>query len=777
MADSSCGYGLASVVPVSVAAGPSTMSIGATWPRDFVNVCTIPEGSVVEAVSSTSQSTSNRLRRASVCKLLPSKKPPPAPLPQRPCRCPLSWTLALVPGVLICFVGFLAWGVPFSNLSATISPLATAIRVDIISSISTTVKQSWAQMRTQCLVERAHWGRNGPPLDPFASAELIGKRLYPLVLYDLIIVAAPVVVASNSCVLISNLQQHVELGWVMDRQNCTNRWIERWDNNSLQLTGEVVQVESLVTRDMAMVGWPVSAATPAQPFTWLSHVYNPLMGHGDVLIANVALFQPGTNEVVGRAGVTMSTRELQQLLQEELEQQAATNGGRLALFEKGGLVVAASHGVVESVHRLLLTDIGDPDLEAAGQLVRARAGAWCPTASVEVDFSIGYFLDTRLVVDSDVSVQQLEWCILLLAPRGDIMAPVNRALWFAVAVVCGTTCGVTVLSFVLGLVVTRPILRLTKGMRALQLGDFSAARQATGRKSFFGELLVAQEAYDALVGVVDAFGRYVPQMVVRGLLEGTVRAELGMKEKTVAIAFMDVENFTAMCESITPDEIVQITSSLFDRCCQLIFSSDGTVDKFLGDCIMALWGAPAPLALPGRNALEAVHEILQFLCLEPLVLRNGTRVGIRIGLNGGFCLVGNFGATARWDYTAIGDAVNIAARLEPLNKQFGTHCLVSDTIYNQVEGVEALEQCMRPMGNVLLIGKQNLVRVYELQAAPMMDVEGWSTAIQQYTEGQLDVAADYFASIPGDSAAKVLAREIRFTPAADAPLFRMMRSK
>eukprot|EP00667_Euglena_gracilis_P007570 EG_transcript_7640 len=571
-------FGLASVVPVSAAAG--TMSFSATWPRDFVNVGTLPEESYVEAISSTSQSTSNKPHRTSVCRALLTERkpaPPPAP-PSGRFLCPLSWTLALVPGMLICFVGFLAWGLPFANLSSTISPLATAIRTDVVVAISTTVQQSLSQMRTQCLVERARWPLGKPPLDPFTAANAIGQHMYPLIMYDPTVIAAPVVVARNSCVLIANLQQHPQCGWVMDRQNCTNRWLERWDNVSLQLTGEVVQVQTPLTRDQALLGWPVSAATPAQPFTWLSLAYNPLMGHGDILIASVTMFQPVTNEVVGRSGVAMNTRQLQQVLDQELGRQAATRGGRLALFEEGGLVVAATHGLTsESNSRLYIDSIADPDLRAAARLVQAQArpGSWCPTDSVEVHLSETYFLDTRLIVDNEVSVQRLEWCVLLLAPRANIMAPVDRALWFAVVVVCVTTCGVTALSFVLSLCVTRPILRLTKGMRALQLADFPGAWRATGRKSFFAELLVAQEAYDALVGVVDAFGKYVPQLVVRGLLDGSVRAELGMAEKTVAIAFMDVENFTAMCESVTPDEIVRITSSLFDRCCQLILGSHG----------------------------------------------------------------------------------------------------------------------------------------------------------------------------------------------------------
>eukprot|EP00667_Euglena_gracilis_P001876 EG_transcript_1876 len=780
----SCHAGVVDGIPTPAATGWSAAPAAAAA-RDFVNLCCLPPEELGPTPAGKPQSLSNPLCRAAVCKVLLPGEEPPLPPPGRPFtrsvrpfapRWPLYWTVALVPGLFICFVGFLAWGVPFSNLTEAIVPLATSIRTDVLMAVAASVQQAWFAMRLQCQMERAYWLRAGMPKDPFAEAMSIGRRLWPIILYDAVINSTPVAVARGGCVLLSNLQLHPQLGWVMDRQNCTRRWLERWDIDARQLTGEVLELEALLPEDVA-THWPINATTPAQPFTWLSSPYSALMGTGDVLCANMGLFDPATGVPVGRAGMLINTRYLRGLLQQELARQAAMAGGRLAIYEEGGLVVAASHGTTESVRRLPLAEVADPDLQAAARVVAARAGPWCPVASVSVALSTRYFLDTYLVADTEVSVQKLEWCVLLLAPRANTMAPVDRALWFAVVVVCGTTCGVTALSFVLSLCVTRPIMRLTKGMRALQLADLPNARLATGRKSFFAELLVAQEAYDALVGVVDAFGKYVPQPVVRGLLDGSVRAELGMTEKHVALAFMDVENFTAMCESTTAEEIVQITSSLFDQCCDMILGSHGTVDKFLGDCIMALWGAPTPLSLPGRNALEAVHSILQFLAREPVVLRSGARVGVRIGLNGGACLVGNFGASARWDYTAIGDAVNIAARLEPLNKQFGTHCLVAGSVYDQARGVRALEDCMRPMGDVLLVGKQNPVRVYELQPVALGDSEGWAAALQQYAEGQLDAAAEYFASLPGDSAAEVLLREVQRAPPGPPPRYRVMRAK
>ena len=127
-------------------------------------------------------------------------------------------------------------------------------------------------------------------------------------------------------------------------------------------------------------------------------------------------------------------------------------------------------------------------------------------------------------------------------------------------------------------------------------------------------------------------------------------------------------------------------------------NTDGTVDKFIGDCIMAFWGAPGVVPTHTRNAVESLLAILAWIEEHPIRLPDGAMFSLRMGLHRGAALVGNFGGTRRWDYTAIGDVVNTAARLEPLNKQFGSCCLASSDIYDALEEVEASQEHFRPLG-------------------------------------------------------------------------------
>eukprot|EP00667_Euglena_gracilis_P006339 EG_transcript_6392 len=556
-------------------------------------------------------------------------------------------------------VGFLAWGLPFSSLQSTISPLTTSIRELVFAVIAHDIRMTWHHMRLQVLGVRSGWDGEGQPLDPFSESERIGKYFQPTLQLQSNIIAIPVLSYRDSCMNMSMLERHPIHGVCMARQNCTHRWLEGWDLASRTLTGTILDYYPPFSPETGLLLYPVNQTTPHQPFSWLA-VFNSKSGFGDIYCANVGLFRPGSGAYFGRAGLCTSPAYLGGVLRAQLAGQAAIRGGRLALVDEQSWVVSASHGQVDLNRRFHLTEIGDADLEAAARLLQTFPGPWCANISLDVSFSVRYFLDTMVIEDPYVTPQPMRWCAILLAPRQNTMAAVDSSISYAIAFVCSMTIGVMLSSVLLGLFVTRPMERLTTGMCALKACDFAVARAATGRKSVFRELFRAQGAYDALVETIDAFGKYVPAAVVEGLLAGTIEPKLGMSERVMALAFMDMENFTRMCESVSASEIVSLTAHLFDTCCQLIQEHHGNIDKFIGDCIMAVWGSPLPLPTPGLHTLRAVTEIRRYLLHTPLQLPSGSMLSLRIGAHCGPCLVGNFGATGRWDYTAIGDVVNTA---------------------------------------------------------------------------------------------------------------------
>eukprot|EP00667_Euglena_gracilis_P006267 EG_transcript_6317 len=596
---------------------------------------------------------------------LPTLAPPAGPgLPPNPpdsCwRCPLSVVLALVSGLPICVVGFLAWGIPFLNLTTAIDPLSHSIRTLVFAILERDLTLTWDNMRALAMAQRRLWDTGGQPTDAYAEAESLARQLWPVLLSNEKLSAVLVFTSNGGDNHLVAPQRNPAFGLCVAVQNCSRRWLVGWDFQRNRFNGTLLQYLPLFDPNKSVQTLPVNRTTPEHPFAWIA-VNNPQVNFGNLYTANVGLFD-AAGKYFGRYALSMTTTYLARFLNDQLASQPATRGGRLALYDESGLVVAASHGAADLNRRYALTDIGDPDLEAAGRLLAALAAPWCPTnVSLDVCFSVPYFLDVHLFEDANTAFQPLRWCAVLLSPRENTMQSVDHSMSFAAAFVCGMTLGVTALAVSLGLLVTRPVQHLTDGMSALKACRFPEARRATGQKSVFRELFVAQGAFDALVEVIDAFGKYVPSTVVQGLLAGTICPKLGMTEKDVVLAFMDIENFTQMCEANPVEEIVTVACQLFDACCGIILQSQGTVDKFIGDCVMAMWGAPTPLPHPEANAVEALLEVLKMLRCRPLAVGNGPAVGLLIGAHGGRCLVGNFGATARWDYTAVGDVVNAAA--------------------------------------------------------------------------------------------------------------------
>jgi adenylate cyclase len=173
------------------------------------------------------------------------------------------------------------------------------------------------------------------------------------------------------------------------------------------------------------------------------------------------------------------------------------------------------------------------------------------------------------------------------------------------------------------------------------------------------------------------FGRYVSEEVVEKMLAAGKQPDLGGEALRVTILFADIRNFTPMAEILSPHEVVEALNTYFSRLCQPILEQGGTVDKFIGDAVMAVFGSPAPHPDHARRAIRAalamVEKAREFRTwmAQRFPDRGLPDFGIGIGLHTGEAVVGNIGATHRFEFTVIGDTVNIAARLESLSKELG----------------------------------------------------------------------------------------------------------
>lgn len=208
------------------------------------------------------------------------------------------------------------------------------------------------------------------------------------------------------------------------------------------------------------------------------------------------------------------------------------------------------------------------------------------------------------------------------------------------------------------------------------------------------------------------FSRFVPKDVYEQLLADPSRAALGGARRTMTVIFSDVRGFTAMSERATPEEVVGQLNEYFSRMVQVLFDHRGTLDKFVGDMVMGLFGAPLDDPDHAEHAVQAALAMSRAL---DALNREWTAAGrpaldIGIGIATGDMVAGNIGSDTIMSYTVIGDTVNLGARLESLNKDYGTRIIISEATRAALKG----RYDIRPLGEVTVKGKSRPVAIFEV---------------------------------------------------------------
>ncbi|OGU33490.1 MAG: hypothetical protein A2068_10780, partial [Ignavibacteria bacterium GWB2_35_6b] len=208
------------------------------------------------------------------------------------------------------------------------------------------------------------------------------------------------------------------------------------------------------------------------------------------------------------------------------------------------------------------------------------------------------------------------------------------------------------------------------------------------------------------------FSHYVSGALVNELISNPDKLRLGGDKKELTILFCDMAGFTTFSENKDPEELVMYINEFLSEMTEIILEHKGTLDKYLGDAIMAFWGAPIDIKdhqlLACKTALFMQEGIARLR--EKWSASGETKISIRIGINSGDVVVGNMGGKNRFDYTVMGDSVNLASRLEGANKQYGTGIMMSDSTYNAVKDFVLV----RELDTIRVKGKKLPTTVYEL---------------------------------------------------------------
>jgi adenylate cyclase len=301
------------------------------------------------------------------------------------------------------------------------------------------------------------------------------------------------------------------------------------------------------------------------------------------------------------------------------------------------------------------------------------------------------------------------WKVVVVAPEDDFIGVPKRIIRDTL-LICLVILGISIfLAILLARSISNPIKVLTAETNKIK--DFRL-EDSPPIKSRIKEIQLMDKAVAAMRTGLQAFRRYVPAELVRQLIQTGEGATLGGHKRELTVFFSDIAGFTTVAEQMGPEELMLHLSEYFDELTRILGDEKGTVDKYIGDGIMAFWGAPLPDEDHAGRACQAALR-----CQEGIreLNRKWAEAGkialpTRIGLSTGETVVGNVGSSERINYTVMGDNVNLASRLEGVNRLYATQILVSPATYERTSD----RFWFRPVDIIAVKGKTAQTTVYEL---------------------------------------------------------------
>ncbi|SKA23115.1 adenylate cyclase [Trichlorobacter thiogenes] len=345
-------------------------------------------------------------------------------------------------------------------------------------------------------------------------------------------------------------------------------------------------------------------------------------------------------------------------------------------------------------------------------------------------------LDRRFLKYDGITQTYEMLCILLL--------PILLGL--VLAFMPGTFAGLAAFAGTTGLFLTINYFGFTLGLR-----DMTVIYPLLG----LGLTYLGSESWRNLVvekkgrQLKKAFSNYVSPDLVREIEKNPDKLVLGGEQREISILFSDIRGFTTVSESLTPPELVTLLNEYLSPMTRIVLEEKGTLDKFIGDAVMAIFNAPLDVPGHAEHACTAAVKMLEELkrLNVGFAERGMHTLDIGVGINTGPAVVGNMGADIRFDYTAIGDSVNLASRLEGLNKYYGSHILVSEDTHKQVTGGGFT---FREVDRVRVKGKHLPIVMYELMITNLDLLPRFEEGLEKYRSQQFTEAQLIFDQLVSD---------------------------
>lgn len=365
------------------------------------------------------------------------------------------------------------------------------------------------------------------------------------------------------------------------------------------------------------------------------------------------------------------------------------------------------------------------------------------------EMTIKYAGENYLVTYMPVlNLADKEWLIGVIVPESDFTGFLKRINYLSLLVGLSVLfMGVILFS---GLVtrIVKPIKTLvneTKKIKAFELdGDINI-------DSRIKEVNHLKASLSSMKRGLKHFQKYVPKSLVQQLIESGQDMQVGGVKRNLVVMFSDIENFTKIAEKVDPQQLMVQVCEYFEAMTNVITGEKGTIDKYIGDAVMAFWGAPLVESKPCEHAARAALECQKRLAdLNNAWKARGWPMFVtRIGIHRGDAIVGNVGSSERLNYTALGDTINITSRLEGINKDYNTKVIVSEVVYNEIKD----KFILREVDSVMLKGITHPMTVYELLGDSMQDINfdidayryEFELGLQTFHKDQFDHALDHFS--------------------------------